>query len=99
MPNESPYHLILAVLNRGYAEEVMAADRAGGATGGTAMHAQGYGLASIQKFFGATIAPEKEILMIVTEGDTTVQVMDSMPKKPAPRPTPALSPFPFQSAM
>ena len=37
MPNESPYHLIFAVLNRGYAEEVMAAARAGGATGGTAL--------------------------------------------------------------
>lgn len=84
MPNKSPYHLIFAVLNRGYAEEVMAAARAGGATGGTSLHAQGYGMASMQKFFGTTIAPEKEILMIVTEGETSTAVMDSIAKETGP---------------
>ena len=41
-------------------------------------------MASMQKFFGTTIAPEKEILMIVTEGETSTAVMDSIAKETGP---------------
>ncbi|HWR23516.1 MAG TPA: hypothetical protein VN366_08575 [Feifaniaceae bacterium] len=81
MQQNSPYHLIFVVLNRGYSEEVMEAARAAGATGGTALHAHGYGAASMEKFFGTTIAPEKELLMIVTQDAISGAVMDSIAEK------------------
>jgi hypothetical protein len=52
MQQNSPYNLIFVVLNRGYSEEVMEAAWAIGATGGTALHTQGYGAASMEIFLG-----------------------------------------------
>lgn len=84
MQQNTPHNLIFVVLNRGYSEEVMEAARPAGATGGTALHAHGYGAASMEKFFGITIAPEKEILMILATEGTSSAIMDSIAEKAGP---------------
>jgi len=69
------HDLIIVVLNRGYCEDVMESARGAGATGGTVMNARGCGAASLEKFFGMVIAPEKELIWIVTKKSVTTDIM------------------------
>ncbi len=62
---ESPHVLITVIVNRGYADDVMAVARKAGATGGTIINAQGTGTEEDVKFFGISLVPEKEMLFIV----------------------------------
>ncbi len=60
------YDVIVAIANRGYVDTVMDAARGAGATGGTVIHAKGTGKDQTEKFFGVSIASEKEMVFIVT---------------------------------
>ncbi len=63
----SPYELVVAVVERGKVDAVMDAARSAGAGGGTVIHAKGTGTDFATKFFGVSIATEKEILLIVAK--------------------------------
>lgn len=63
----SGYKLVNVIVNHGYADDVMVAARRAGATGGTVLTARGTGTADDVKFFGISLVPEKEMLMIVCE--------------------------------
>ncbi|MDR1241905.1 MAG: P-II family nitrogen regulator [Deltaproteobacteria bacterium] len=64
---DSGYTLLTVIVNNGYGDDVMAAARKAGAKGGTILTARGTGTEEDTKFFGITLVPEKEILMIVAE--------------------------------
>jgi nitrogen regulatory protein PII len=64
---DADHKLITVIVNSGYADEIMAKAREAGATGGTILAAHGTGTQEDVKFFGITLVPEKEILMIVTD--------------------------------
>ncbi len=57
--------VIFVIINHGYTDLVMEAARKGGARGGTVISARGTGNKDIEKFFGVTITPEKDIVMII----------------------------------
>lgn len=78
---EMDYHLIFVISNQGYSEDVMDAAREAGAGGGTMLHARGVGAAGMEKFFGISIAPEKEILLIVSATETTSAIMANIARK------------------
>lgn len=59
------YEVVVAIANRGYIDAVMDAARAAGATGGTVIHARGAGSRGTEKFFGVSVAAEKEVYYIV----------------------------------
>ena len=61
------HQVIFAIVNSGYAEEVMDVARENGARGGTILNARGVAGEEAAAFFGITLHAEKEILMIVTE--------------------------------
>lgn len=65
----SGYKLVTVIVNTGYGDDVMAAARKAGATGGTILSARGTGTEEDVKFFGITLVPEKEMLMIVAAED------------------------------
>ena len=69
------YDLILTVVNRGYADEVMKAAKKAGAFGGTVLNARGTGTNELQEFFGALIQPEKDLIMILTEREKRNDIM------------------------
>ncbi|GHS93155.1 nitrogen regulatory protein P-II [Synergistales bacterium] len=75
------YELVLVVANRGYNQEVMDAAQAAGARGGTIINAKGFATGGTEKFFGVTIQPEKEIILILTPGDTRDAVMLGISKQ------------------
>lgn len=59
------YELIFTIVNAGYTDLVMEAAKAEGATGGTVLNGKGTGNEAMEKFFGITIQPEKEIVLIL----------------------------------
>ncbi len=80
--------LIIVICENGHIEEVMTAARAGGAGGGTVLHAKGTGTAMAKKFWGITLAEEKEMVMIVTRTDRKREIMRSIATAAGPA-TPA----------
>ena len=54
--------LLLVISNEGYNDLVMDAARDAGARGGTIIHARGTGMHQAERFFGVSLASEKDIL-------------------------------------
>ena len=63
---EYSYALITVIAEKGCSDMVMDAARAAGAGGGTVVHAKGTATEFTAKFFGVSIAAEKEMIYIVT---------------------------------
>ena len=63
------YELIVTILNEGHTDPVMDAARAAGAGGGTVLHAKGTGAKRANKFFGVSLADEKEMIFIVSKSE------------------------------
>ncbi len=72
--------LIVAVYEKGYTDMVMDAAREAGAGGGTTIKAKGTG-AGAQKFFGLSLAEEKEMLFIVTPTENKKEIMKAIMQK------------------
>ncbi len=70
--------LITVVLNKGYADDAMAAARKAGAGGGTVINARGTAREDDAKFFGVHIVPEKEMLMIVVPQEKRDAVLEAV---------------------
>ncbi|MCR5217452.1 P-II family nitrogen regulator [Treponema sp.] len=70
--------LITVIVNRGYADDVMAAARKAGAGGGTVLNARGTARETDERFFGMHIVPEKEMLLIVVEADKKEAVLEAV---------------------
>lgn len=64
MKNDN-YEVIFAIVNSGFAEDVMEVARSCGARGGTILNARGVMNEEAAAFFGITIHSEKEIVMMV----------------------------------
>ncbi|MCH5291134.1 MAG: transcriptional regulator [Treponema sp.] len=75
---QKPRELITVILNKGYADDAMAAARKAGAGGGTVINARGTAREDDAKFFGMHIVPEKEMLVIVVEHEKKDAVLESI---------------------
>ena len=73
--NENPYEAIWVVVNHGYTDLVMTAARTAGAKGGTVISARGTGNKDMEQFFGVTITPEKDIVIILVPAEIRDRVM------------------------
>lgn len=79
---ESGYALITVITNSGYADDVMVAARKAGATGGTITTARGTGTEEDVKFFGITLVPEKDMLIIVAAKDKIKGILEAISNVP-----------------
>lgn len=70
--------LITSIITHGQADEVMAAARQAGARGGTILNARGTGTQDDVKFFGISLAPEKEMLFIVADNEYAQPIMEAV---------------------
>ena len=75
------YELIVIITNKVYVETVMDAAYAAGAGGGTVVHAHGAGSENAEKFFGVSLAPEKEMIFIVAKKEQKNQIMQAIMEK------------------
>ncbi len=82
------YELIVTVLNEGYTDPVMNAARSAGAAGGTVLHAKGTGANRAEKFFGVSLADEKELILIVSKAAEKAGIMQAIANRCGPN-TPA----------
>ncbi len=74
--------LISVIVNQGYADDVMEAARNAGASGGTILNARGTAKEGDVKFFGLTIVPEKEMLMLIVDHDQSEKVFNAVKNLP-----------------
>ena len=72
------HDLITVIVNKGYADDVMFAARKAGARGGTVINARGTAREGDEKFFGVHIVPEKDMLLIIVEGEKRDAVLSSI---------------------
>ena len=74
---QSSHELIVAIYERGYTDMVMDAAREAGAGGGTTISAKGTA-AGAQKFFGVSLADEKEMVFIVSSVEKKKDIMKAI---------------------
>ena len=72
------HEVVFAIVNAGYADEAMAVARKNGARGGTILSARGVAREHEAAFFGISIHPEKEILMLVVEKDIRDSILNAL---------------------
>jgi nitrogen regulatory protein PII len=77
---QSDYELIVAIYEKGYTDLVMDAAREAGARGGTTVRGKGTG-AGAEKFFGLSLAEEKEIVFIVSDQAKKKEIMKAIMQK------------------
>ncbi|MBR2047553.1 MAG: P-II family nitrogen regulator [Oscillospiraceae bacterium] len=75
------HEVIFAIVNAGYAEDVMDIARELGVRGGTILNARGVAREDAAAFFGITLHAEKEILMMVVDKDQRDVVLNAIYKR------------------
>lgn len=78
---ESMYQLIMTIVNRGNAEDVISAAREAGSKGGTILNGRGAGIHETTRLFNMEIEPEKEIVMILSKEEVTEAIVNSINEK------------------
>ena len=76
----SEYTMIAAIVNQGFSGEVMDAARSAGAVGGSVLHSRGVGATDAVNSWGFNLQDEKEIVIIVTEKETKLAIMQAIGK-------------------
>lgn len=75
---ENKYTMIMAFVDQGYSEEVMAAARPAGARGGTVFHSRHVGSQEAEHHWGIAVQEEREIVLIVAERDKKLEIMKAI---------------------
>ena len=75
------HEVIFAIVDSGYAEDVMDIAREQGVRGGTILNARGVAGQEAAAFFGITLHTEKEILMMVVEKAIRDNVLNAIYKQ------------------
>jgi len=78
MAVNTDYEMIFVIANEGYTDLIMDAARQAGARGGTVIKARGCGAEYTEKFFGFSIASEKELHFLVTPAQGRNHIMKSI---------------------
>ena len=78
------HELIIVILNEGYSDWVMDAAREAGAGGGTVLHAKGTGAKRAEKFYGVSLAEEKDVVYIVAHRGEKAAIMKNINAKAGP---------------
>ena len=79
---ESFVKLIISIVSSGKAKGVMRAARQAGAAGGTLIKAQGTGTKEDIKFFGISMVPEKDMLLIVAPPEKATEIFNAINNQP-----------------
>lgn len=72
------YKIIITIVNRGKAEDVIDAAKAAGSKGGTIINARGSGVNETRRLFHMDIEPEKEMVMILSKEDVADAIVSSI---------------------
>lgn len=78
---ETMNQLIITIVNRGDAEDVIEAANAAGAKGGTIINARGSGANETKRVFNMEIEPEKDMVWILSESELAPAIMENIRQK------------------
>lgn len=78
MSANATHELISVIVNAGFAGDIMDAARKAGAPGGTIINARGTGREEDMKFFGISIVPEKEFIMIIVPKEKAADILEAV---------------------
>lgn len=74
------HELVVCIVNAGYSENVMTAARSAGAKGGSIVRGRGSANPEAEEFFGLTIQPDKEMVLVLVSSDIKDAVMRAIYK-------------------
>lgn len=77
---KSMYNLIVVIVEKGNGEHVVEAANKAGSRGATIINGRGSGIHETSKLFAMDIEPEKEIVMIISQGSLTEKIVSSIRK-------------------
>ncbi|MBR4335871.1 MAG: P-II family nitrogen regulator [Clostridia bacterium] len=72
------HECIVCIVNTGFSDAVMDAAREFGARGGTVIHGRGTASREAERFFGISITPDKELVLILVPHDLTDQILHAL---------------------
>ena len=72
------HQVIFCIVNSGYSETVMSAAKKFGAKGGTVINARGTASKEAETFFGVTVEPEKDIVMILVPTKRRDKILEAL---------------------
>ena len=75
---ENKAELIVCIVNEGFEEKVIEAANTVGITGGTFLGAHGISKLDAEKFFGISIHPEKQIVLMVVSADKKENILGAL---------------------
>lgn len=78
------FELLITIANVGHIETIMDAARSAHAPGGTVIHAKGTGAEHARKFFGISLAEEKEMIFIVVRSGQKNDIMRAIMEQAGP---------------
>jgi len=78
--NKSEHDLIVTIVEKGKAEDVIEFSKKGGAEGGTILGGRGAGIHDTTKILGILIEPEKEVVLTLIHKEKTEAVLDAIHK-------------------
>lgn len=79
---DTTHQLICVVANAGFAYDIMGAARKAGAKGGTLLKARGTGNEADGSFFGITIVPEKDMILILSAQESVSSITTAIRQCP-----------------
>lgn len=75
---EKKFELVVCIVNAGYSENVMKAARSAGARGGSIVRGRGSANPESEEFFGVTIQPDKELVIILVPEEIKDAVLQTV---------------------
>ena len=72
------HQAIFCIVNSGFSEAVMTSAKKFGARGGTVINARGTASKDAETFFGVTVEPEKEIVMILVPTKRRDKILEAL---------------------
>lgn len=67
--------LIITIVQRGYAHDVVEAAKSAGAQGATVLHGRASGEGDVRRFYGITVEPQKDVVLMLVRTETVSDVM------------------------
>ena len=79
--DEIKFELVICIVNAGFSQNVVEAARKAGARGGTIIRARGSANPEAEEFFGVTIQPDKELVLILVPAAIKDEVLTTVYKE------------------
>lgn len=80
MAEKVKFELVVCVINAGFSQNVVEVARAAGARGGTIIRGRGTANPEAEEFFGLSIQPDKELLLILVPAEIKDTVLKAIYK-------------------